>query len=273
MKIVPLDSDADVRNPSSPSGLDSTPLSRGRIVGEILLVLGVSLGASSIYAIVNLIDFSTRKTSLGDQSVALNSSLSDRQVFDFIYQFLAIVFDLVPVALVIYILWQAAHPHLARLGVDFRRPWRDLAVGILLALVIGAGGIGVYLGARALGLAVSISADGIPSYWWAVPILLLSALRAALQEEVIVIGYLYTRLRQLGWGKWTIILSTAVFRGSYHLYQGYGGFVGNFIMGVIFGWLYTRYGRLLPFVVAHFLIDAATFVGYDWAHATFPGLF
>jgi uncharacterized protein len=251
----------------------ATPLSRGRIGGEILLVLGVSLGASSIYAIVNLIDLSTRRASLGHQSVALNSSLSDRPVFDLIYQLLGILFDLVPVALVIYILWQAAKPHLARLGVDFAHPWRDLGVGVILALIIGAGGIGVYLGARALGLAVSVSADSLPSYWWAVPVLLLSALRAALQEELIVIGYLYARLRQLGWGKWTIILTTAAFRGSYHLYQGYGGFVGNFIMGVIFGWLYTRYGRLLPFVVAHFVIDAATFVGYGWAKATFPGLF
>jgi membrane protease YdiL (CAAX protease family) len=251
----------------------ATPLSKGRIGGEILLVLGVSLGMSSIYAIVNLIDFSTRKTSLSSQSVALNPSVSDRQVFDFLYQFLGIAFDLVPVALVVYILWQAATPHLARLGVDFRQPWRDLGLGALLALVIGAGGIGVYLGARALHLAVSISADSLPAYWWAVPILLLSALRSALQEEFIVIGYLYARLRDLGWNKWTIILSTAVFRGSYHLYQGYGGFVGNFLMGVIFGWLYTRYGRLLPFVVAHFLIDAATFVGYSWAKATFPGLF
>jgi membrane protease YdiL (CAAX protease family) len=251
----------------------NAPLSRGRIYGEILLVLGVSLGMSSIYAIVNLIDFSTRKTSLSHQSVALNTSLSDRQVFDFLYQFLGIAFDLVPVALVIYILWQHARPHLARLGVDFHKPWQDLGIGALLALVIGAGGIGVYLGARALHLAVSISTDSIPGYWWAIPILLLSALRAALQEEFIVIGYLYARLRELGWGKWTIILSTAVFRGSYHLYQGYGGFLGNFLMGVIFGWLYTRYGRLLPFVVAHFLIDAATFVGYGWAKAAFPALF
>jgi membrane protease YdiL (CAAX protease family) len=248
-------------------------VSRGRIAGEVLLVLGLSLGMSAIYAIVNLVDFSTRTTSLGSQSVSLNPSLSDRQAFDFIYQFLGLVTDLIPVALVIYLLWQAAHPHLGRLGVDFRHPLRDLGVGVLLALVIGAGGIGVYLGARALGLAVDISTDGIPSYWWAVPILLFSALRAALQEEFIVIGYLYARLRELGWGKWSIILSTAVFRGSYHLYQGYGGFIGNFIMGVIFGWLYTRYGRLLPFIVAHFLIDAATFVGYDWAHATFPALF
>jgi membrane protease YdiL (CAAX protease family) len=250
-----------------------TPLSRGRIRGEILLVLGLSLGASSVYAIVNLVDLSTRSTSLGHQSVALNSSLSDRPVFDLIYQLLAIVFDLVPVALVVYILWQAAKPHLGRLGIDFAHPWRDLGIGVLLALVIGAGGIGVYLGARALGLAVSISADSLPPYWWAVPVLLLSALRAALQEEFIVIGYLYARLRELGWGRWTIILATAVFRGSYHLYQGYGGFVGNFIMGVIFGWLYTRYGRLLPFVIAHFLIDAATFVGYSWAASAFPHLF
>ncbi|HEY1531575.1 MAG TPA: type II CAAX endopeptidase family protein [Galbitalea sp.] len=250
-----------------------TPLSRGRIRGEILLVLGVSLGVSSVYAIVNLIDLSTRKTSLGSQSVALNASASDREVFDFLYQFLGIVFDLVPVALVCYILWQVASPHLARLGVDFRRPWRDLGLGIALAVVIGAGGIGIYLGARAIGAAVNISADSLPPYWWSIPILLLSALRAALQEEFIVIGYLYERLRELGWGKWTIIFSTAVFRGSYHLYQGYGGFVGNFIMGVIFGWLYTRYGRLLPFVVAHFLIDAATFVGYGWAKSAFPGLF
>lgn len=250
-----------------------TPLSRGRIRGEILLVLGVSLGVSSIYAIVNLIDFSTRKTPLSSQSVALNSSASNREVFDFSYQFLGIAFDLVPVVLAVYILWRSARPHLAGLGVDFRKPWQDLGLGALLALIIGAGGIGVYLGARALHLAVSISADSLPGYWWAIPILLLSALRAALQEEFIVIGYLYARLRDLGWGKWTIILSTAAFRGSYHLYQGYGGFVGNCLMGVIFGWLYTRYGRLLPFVVAHFLIDAATFVGYSWAKATFPGLF
>jgi membrane protease YdiL (CAAX protease family) len=249
------------------------PQTRGRLWGEIALVLALSLGASSIYAIVNLVDFSTRTKSLSSQSVALNGSLSNRQAFDFIYQLLGLMVDLVPVVLVVYILWQAASPHLARLGVDFRKPWRDLGVGILLAVVIGAGGIGVYLGARALHLAVSISADSLPAYWWAIPILLLSALRAALQEEFIVIGYLYARLRELGLGKWTIILSTAVFRGSYHLYQGYGGFIGNFIMGVIFGWLYTRYGRLLPFVVAHFLIDAATFVGYGWAKATFPGLF
>ncbi len=250
-----------------------TPLSRGRLIGEILLVLGVSLGFSSLYAIVQIIDLSTRAKALGDQSAAINTSDSDRPTFDLIYQLLQIAVDLVPVVLVCYILWQTARPHLARLGFDFRKPWRDTGLGVLLAVVIGGGGIGVYLLGRLLGITVNVSAESLGTYWWTIPVLLLSALRAALQEEFIVIGYLYARLKELGWGKWTIILSTAAFRGSYHLYQGFGSFVGNFIMGVIFGWLYTRYGRLLPFIIAHFIIDAATFVGYSWAAATFPALF
>jgi membrane protease YdiL (CAAX protease family) len=250
-----------------------TPLSRGRIRGEILLVLGLSLGASAVLAIIQLVDLSTRSTSLSHQSAALNTPQSDRQYLDLTYQLFDILVPLVPVVLVCYILWQSSRPHLARLGFDFRRPLLDTGVGVALAIVVGGGGIGVYLLGRALGITVNVSADSLNAYWWTVPVLLLSALRAALQEEFIVIGYLYYRLRQLGWGKWTIILTTAVFRGSYHLYQGYGSFVGNFILGVIFGWLYTRFGRLLPLVIAHFVIDAATFVGYSWAAATFPHLF
>ena len=103
--------------------------------------------------------------------------------------------------------------------------------------------------------------------------LILSALRAGVTEEVIVIGYLYARLTDLGWGKWSIILGSATLRGTYHLYQGFGSFIGNFAMGVLFGWLYTRWGRVLPLVIAHTLIDTAIFVGYPWAAATFPALF
>ncbi|MCY7326907.1 MAG: CPBP family intramembrane metalloprotease, partial [Microbacteriaceae bacterium] len=81
------------------------------------------------------------------------------------------------------------------------------------------------------------------------------------------------RLRLLGWGTWTIIVTTALFRGTYHLYQGPTAFIGNFAMGLLFGWLYAKGGRLLPLVVAHFLIDAAVFIGYPWAAVTFPALF
>ena len=248
-------------------------MSKGRIRAEILIVLGLSLGASAVYSVVSIVNSLTLAKPLSDQTATLNGSLSDRPVFDLIYQFLAIFFDLVPVALVCFLLWNAAKPHLARLGVDFSRPLRSVLLGVALALVIGIPGIGVYLGSRALGIGVTVDPSPLDTYWWTVPILILSALRSALQEEIIVIGYLFARLRDLGWRTWPIILVAATLRGSYHLYQGFGAFIGNFAMGVLFGWLYTRYGRVIPLVIAHFLIDAAIFVGYPWAASAFPGVF
>ena len=59
-----------------------------------------------------------------------------------------------------------------------------------------------------------------------------------------------------------IILVSAVIRGSYHLYQGFGGFIGNLIMGLIFGLIYLRFKRVAPLVVAHTLLDIGAFVGY-----------
>jgi len=53
-----------------------------------------------------------------------------------------------------------------------------------------------------------------------------------------------------------------VLRGSYHLYQGLGGFFGNLVMGLVFAWMYRRWGRLGPLVVAHTVMDLFAFVGY-----------
>lgn len=252
--------------------LDQPP-GRRRIVGEILIVLGLSLGASAVYSLVAIANRLTQEKPLSEQSATLNPPLSSRELFDLIYQFLAIFFDLVPVVLVCFLLWKATSPHLGRLGIDFREPGRDALRGLGLALVIGIPGIALYLVGRAIGITVHVIPASLTEHWWTVPILLLSAARAGLTEEIIVVGYLFARLRDLGWGRWTIILSTAVLRGTYHLYQGFGAFVGNIAMGVLFGWLYTRWGRVLPLVIAHVVIDAVIFVGYPWAAATFPSLF
>ncbi|MFC5500997.1 CPBP family intramembrane glutamic endopeptidase [Lysinimonas soli] len=253
-------------------GVDLRP-DRGRLWWEIALVLGLSLGQSAVYAIVSLADSLTRSKPLSQQTATLNPSLNDREVFDLIYQLLGLVFDVVPVLLVCFLLWNRGRPHLARLGIDARRPFGDAWRGLALALVIGIPGIGVYLAAKALDLGVTVDAAGLSSHWWTVPVLLLSAFRAGLLEEVIVLGYLFERLRELGWGRWRIIVAAALLRGSYHLYQGFGAFVGNVLMGLLFGYLFSRSKRVLPFVIAHFVIDAAIFVGYPWAVATFPELF
>jgi membrane protease YdiL (CAAX protease family) len=247
--------------------------SRGRLWWEISIVLALGLGQSAVYAFVALIYRLTRETALGDQTATLNPSLSDREIFNLIYQLLGIAFAVAPVLLVCFLLWSSRPPHLHRLGLDGTRVGRDIAWGVGLVAAIGIPGLALYAGGRALGLFVAVNPGGLGDFWWTIPVLLLSAARAAIQEEFVVLGYLFARLRQLGWGVWPIIVATSVFRASYHLYQGPGAFVGNLLMGLLFGFLYARTGRLLPFLVAHFVLDAVVFIGYPLAAGWWPTLF
>ena len=80
---------------------------------------------------------------------------------------------------------------------------------------------------------------------------------------MIVLAYFIHRTEQLGWKSWQSVGGSALLRGAYHLYQGFGGFIGNIAMGLIFGTLYKRWGRVMPFLIAHFIIVAVAFVGYD----------
>jgi membrane protease YdiL (CAAX protease family) len=241
----------------------------------MVIVLGLSLGMSALYSVVTLINRATLETPIANQTATIVPSRDSRPIFDVIYQLLGIVSDLVPVALVCYLLWSTARPHLARLGIDARHPVRDGLLGLGLALPIGIAGLGIFLAGRALGLGVGISATNLAEQWWTIPVLLLTAARAAIQEEVIMIGYLFARLGDVGVGRWPTILISAAIRGAYHLYQGYGAFVANFAMGVVFGWLYTRgpERRVIPFVVTHFAIDAVVFVGAPAAANAWPELF
>ncbi|PPI20255.1 CPBP family intramembrane metalloprotease domain-containing protein [Rathayibacter sp. AY1B1] len=253
--------------------LSGSAVSPRRIRVEILLVLGLSLGASAVYSVVSIANRLTRSTALADQTATINGALSDRPGFDLVYQLLALFFDLVPVALCAFLLWQSTGRPLGRLGLDLRRPLADLGTGTILAVAIGAPGIALYAVGRALGITVAVVASPLDAYWWTVPVLVLSAIRAGVQEEVVVIGYLYARLGDLGWGRWRILVTSALLRGSYHLYQGIGPFIGNVVMGVVFGLFYQRFGRTLPLVIAHSIIDIVSFVGYPLAVALWPELF
>lgn len=254
-------------------GRVALPGERARVWWEIAIVLGLSLGASAVYSIVSLLSIVTAGKTLAGSSTSLNSSQSPREWLDFTYQFLSLFFALVPVALALYLLWRPGRSAFRRVGLDLTQPGRDVGRGLLLLAVIGVPGIAFYAVGRMLGLTVAVNAAPLEGYWWTIPMLIFSAIRAGLQEEVIVVAYLFEKLRQLGWNTWSIILSTSLLRGSYHLYQGVGPFVGNVVMGVVFGWCYQRWGRVMPLVVAHAIIDIVSFVGYPLAAAWWPGIF
>ncbi len=109
-------------------------------------------------------------------------------------------------------------------------------------------------------------AESLPDIWWRIPVLLLSAAQNAISEEVIMIGYLLSRLDRLGMRPSRAIVLSAVIRGSYHLYQGAGAFFGNAVMGLIFGFFFRRWGRVMPLIIAHSLIDTGAFVGSAVLH-------
>ena len=257
------------------SGAVNHAAHRNRLRWEIGIVLALSFGASAVYAIVSIIERVTRETALASQTATINRPLAERPAFDLVYQLLAFAFGLAPVALVVFLLWRGSRPHLSRLGLGspHRRWGREVAWGFGLAALIGIPGIAFYLGAKAAGINATVVPTALDTYWWTVPVLVLQALRAALGEELIVVAYLFDRLKRLGVGPVATVVSSALLRGSYHLYQGFGGFLGNVVMGLVFGWAYQRWGRSLPLIVAHWILDIASFVGYALAVALWPALF
>ncbi|PFG31685.1 CPBP family intramembrane glutamic endopeptidase [Paramicrobacterium agarici] len=255
------------------AGIERSRPERARLWWEIGIVLALSVGASAVYSILTIIRRVAAEAALADQSAALNTSQSTDEWVDLTYQLVGIALGLAPVALALYLLWRPGVSAFSRVGLDLSRPARDLGWGFALFAIIGVPGIALYAVGRMLGITVAVQASGLGDYWWSIPVLVLSALRAALVEEIIVVGYLFTRLRELAWNRWVIIGAAAVLRGSYHLYQGFGPFIGNVAMGVVFGWMYTRFGRVAPLVVAHLLLDIVSFVGYPIAVALLPGIF
>ena len=249
-------------SPAPPAAGRLAPPAARLLRWEIVVVFAVSLGASGLYALVQFIGSLTAHQSLGKQTTVLNGTLAPgRPLFDLFLQLLSIAIGLAPVLLVFYLLARAGERP-SSIGLDASQPGLDLARGAVLAAVIGGSGLGLYLVAYHLGVELNVVAENLPDIWWRIPVLLLSALQNGILEEVIVVGYLMSRLDRLGVKPPVAIAISATIRGSYHLYQGAGGFIGNATMGVIFAYLYRRWGRVTPLIIAHTLIDAVAFVGY-----------
>ena len=228
---------------------------------ELLLVLGVSLGQSAVYSVLSIIDKLTVNVPLNQQTTSMNNSVvPDRPWLDLAYQAAGLVFPLVPALFALYLLQRTGDRR--RIGLDLRRPAFDLGRGFGLAAGIGLPGLALYFAARAFGLNTIVAPANLAANWWTVPVLIGAAVMNGLLEEVVMIGFWFVRGRQLAWPLWVVLMSSAVVRGSYHLYQGFGGFVGNIVMGLVFGLAYLKFKRVGPLVVAHVILDLVAFIGY-----------
>ncbi|VEI03821.1 CAAX amino terminal protease self- immunity [Acidipropionibacterium jensenii] len=277
---APRDSD------SAPRGTGATPLSGGGVplvpvdperdrriarrrrllIIETVLVLAISLGQSAWYSILRIIERMTRGVPLAKQTSTLNASVTPgRPWLDLGYQLSDIAFGVVPALLAIYLLATVNPPRGGvrhRLGLVGPRWGHDLGAGVVIAAAIGIPGLGLYAASRALGINTTVQASALQGAWWVIPVLILAAVMNAVLEETVMIGYLITRWLQVGWSTLTVVLASALIRGTYHLYQGWGGFLGNVVMGAVLGLIFTRTRRLLPLVVAHTVLDVVSFVGY-----------
>ncbi|HLU57604.1 MAG TPA: CPBP family intramembrane glutamic endopeptidase [Pseudonocardia sp.] len=233
-----------------------------RLVGlEVLVVLTVSLGLSALRSGLSLLEALLQPVPLNQQQVALNAPAAEVGLVDLAFQLTRVLQLVGWGALGAYLLLRAGFA-MRDIGLDRSRPVRDAAGSAGLAALIGIPGLGLYLVARAIGVSVTIAPTTLDDTWWRVPVLLASAAANSWAEEIVMVAYLITRLRQLGWSENRSLLVQAVLRGSYHLYQGLGGFVGNIVMGLVFGRVWQRTNRLWMLVGAHALIDIVAFLGY-----------
>ena len=228
----------------------SAPAARRTLIEEVVLVLSLSLLASAAYSIL-----SYTAAPVNVHVTATVISTSPRLAS----QLIDVAFALPPAWLVVYLVRRNGES-LRSIGLGLDEPGRDLVRGAVLAAVVGAVGIGVYVVAVRLGPNRFVVPVPPLGEWWTIPVLVLNAAQNALVEEIIGIGAAAS------------VGATALLRGTYHLYQGWGGFAGNLALGLFFGWLFTRWRRAWPLVIAHTLVDVGAGVLYIAFRSKLPGL-
>lgn len=126
----------------------------------------------------------------------------------------------------------------------------ELLLAIPVALITSAFG-GTH------GAINSVDVGHVPWYYlfWG---LVISA-TTAINEELLINGYLISRLSQFGWTPRAALILSLCLRTSYHVYYGLG-----FILTVPLGWFVTRsfqkHRRIERAIFAHFCFDASAMV-------------
>ena len=226
---------------SFPRGADGRPGvsvatgagSSRRLTAEVWIVLGLSLGASAVYALVAIAARLTAETPLRDQAGGAQPlPLAATAARPHLPAPRGIGFALVPVVLALYLLSTSGRSAVRRIGLDLRDPWRTLGLGAALAAVIGIPGV-VRVGARSRGRDHRGRAGRDPGE----PLVDHPGADPRRPAERPAGGGRGRRVparaadRSCAWAPVAQVAASALLRGSYHLYQGIGPFIGNALMG------------------------------------------
>lgn len=258
----PTDSDPPAARSVERGDMGSGAVAASLLRTEVVIVLAIAVGVSAARSVLRFVAALTAEAPLSAQTATLNSSQAPgRPWIDLGLQLVFVGSLLLPVALVLYLVRRSSDTW-STIGLRLDRLPRDVLLGAGAAAAVGGIGLAGYLLAREAGASLTLVPTTLPDVWWRIPVLVLASFANAMLEEVVLVGYLGSRVRRLGGSAAVAIGISALVRGFYHLYQGLSGFLGNLVMGAIFATYFQRTGRVVPLIVAHTVIDVVAFVGY-----------
>ena len=157
-------------------------------------------------------------------------------------------------AVVAFVLWLVTAKErlpLSSIGLRFDRVGRSLGWGLLIAVVCLAAAIGTILVYRALGISYG---EG-PGISRAIPVTILTVMRAGIAEEVLYRGFAIERLQALTRNKWLAAGLPLILFALFHYRQGLAGIFIAFLLGAILTAFYLWKRDLLANIFGHFLTD------------------
>lgn len=224
---------------------------------EIFLVLAITFGTAGVRAALRLLEAVADPTPLNEQTTTLNRSASTLAWLDPVFQIISsgVLFAWGGLAVFLLIRHQPV-------TLSWQLRARDWLHGVGLAAVIGLPGLAFYFGAVHLGVSRQVVPSGLAENSAQLPLLIFNSWANGFAEELVVVAWLASRLRQLSWAWPAVFAASSILRGSYHLYQGFSAGVGNIVMGIVYLWYFKKTGRIWPLVIGHGFIDTVAFVGY-----------
>lgn len=182
-----------------------------------------------------------------------------QDAFDAASYHLAVIVTALPqTLLIVYLLWIQPEEDLSRFGfrtVDFP----DLLAAVvatlgMFALLAAAGAVLLLLPesmqeAVRTGFRFRLTNAGL------LPLVLLSSVAIAYREEAFFRAYLLTRFEQLSLHPAASVLLGAAAFSLGHMYQGFGGALIAFLLGIYLGWIYLKRRSVHIVAVAHGLYN------------------